>query len=330
MPTQIYMPLRSNAAWFGDDAAQARLERELKTNLALYDYVLLQDGRVQIVAGNDGQGFVMPHTAASFPGDRTKIDYVQPGSAFGVIANGVQILASTCEIGYEVDFFPIVSQAGYQDATFIRWVQYEPTEVVCSKITSQVLCDLSDRNLLALLPANAFVRKQVLEGLYRDSVVAHGLKVPFTVDFHAMRVAQEQWKRAQTAPAFEAPQKLYRHWLNLNLPDLSQLSWQQLYDFRESDVGRSFREMIHGVTTRAKEVMLAADDQRDLDQWLARELSKELLYELSNRVTTPASTVLSMASNLIPFGCIYGLAKDVSSFDADQNSWVSLVRGYQI
>jgi hypothetical protein len=328
MATQIYMPLRSNAGWFGNSDARKRLERQIKTNLVLYDQLLFQDGRFEITAGDDGQGMQIWFPASSFPGDRKRIEYFPPGGEFGVVAGEKAILRSISETGYSVDFFPIIHEARLEHATFIRWSNDDVLPEFRSAIETRVRDEILTQKFDAVLPENNYIRRHLLEGLYRDALLAHFYKCPFSVDSGVSRVIRLQQEQAIEHWADEIPCTFYQYWVNLELPDLSELGWEEVCEFRESDAGQSFRAMVQRISCRMRKVLPETNDQRDLDHWIGREFNQELLSELSRRVTSTTRTLASLALNVIPFGFIPSALKDLKALDADETSWVSLVKGY--
>lgn len=330
MPSEIYIPLRSNAAWFGDSDAKANLVRQFKANLVLYDRLRIQDGRYHVSAGTNNQGIQIPFRGDSYPGDRTKINYSAPGAPFGITVQGQTLLNSISEVTYEVDFLPIITEARLEDASCIHWCDFKLIPVIESGIRQRVVSDLHDQGLCRLLPSNRYIRQFMLESLYYDATVANAQKLPFCVDHNTFPLIDEQKRRAAQSLSEEIPSAVFRYWLNLQLPDVTQLSWQEVYEFRESDIGRSFREMIHRIAGRVSEVVAHADDQQDVDQWVSREFSKELLEALSSRIKSPHSTVVNVLLNFIPFGSLASMAMDASGLEADQNSWVALVQGYKL
>ena len=171
--TRVFMPLRSNAAWFGDADCRERLERQIKTYLVLYDHIIFENGRYRITAGVDGQGIEMMCPGDSYPGDRSKISFFPPGDEFGVEFGGKQLLSSTSQSAYEVDYLPIVRDAGLEHAGCVRWSDNDIKPEFKNAITQRVSQDLHGKALHDVLPENSYLRKHILEALYRDSL---GLK----------------------------------------------------------------------------------------------------------------------------------------------------------
>ena len=120
----IFMPLRSNAAWFESDDTRSRLDRQVKVNLMLYDRIVFQNGRWHMTAGDDGQG--MEFLNHNVPDDHRKtISYCVKGGEFGVMMNDVAVMHSRAQTAYEADFFPLVQDAGLNDTTAYDWLNGE-------------------------------------------------------------------------------------------------------------------------------------------------------------------------------------------------------------
>jgi len=320
------VPVRSNAAWFGDTHCQERLTRQIKTYLVLYDRIIFENARYRITAGRDGQGVEVLLPGTSFPGDRSQISFFSPGAQFGVSVDGTALMSTTLEVAYEVDFFPMLHRAGLENSSFIEWSDRDITPGLKNAISQRVSRDLLSSELCDALPPNKYLGKQMLQGLYRDSLLAHFLKTPFCVAPNVTPVLLVQRRRAKLQWMAELPGAFFEHWLNMELPDFAAFSWDDLADFRESRAGVSFRRMVHDVCQRVTEILPDVKDQRDLDHWLAVEFNRELLTELFCRMTTRTSVVTSICLNFLPFGFIPAIAKDVRALFVDQASWLSVVR----
>jgi hypothetical protein len=326
--TQIYVPLRCNAGWFGDPDCRQRLERKLKIYSVLYDQVLFEDGRCHVSAGVDNQGMQMRWPGASYPGDRKKISFFAPESKFGVAFGGKQLFQSASFSSYEIDFLPIVCDAGIEDSTFIRWSNLKISPQLDGRIKQQVEADIAGKNYQGCLPENKYLASFLLESVYRDCSAARHLKLPFSVDLHSAPIIDRLRQNARMAYPVELPTALFDYWLTLDLPDFASLSWSEVCDLRETDAGISFRRMIHDVANRAKAALPDIHEQHDCESWLAKEFNKEVLKELSNRIVSPRKAVASLCLNIIPFGIFPSVAKDISALCSEQESWVSLVREY--
>lgn len=114
MRSQVFIPLRSNAAWFGSPETRSHLERQIKVNLMLYDRLIFQNGRYRMTAGFDEVGMEM--WDPNYPEERRKeISYCVQGGEFGVETNGISVMRSRAETDLEVDFYPIIHESGLYD-----------------------------------------------------------------------------------------------------------------------------------------------------------------------------------------------------------------------
>lgn len=325
-PTTIFLPLRSNAAWFENADSRERLEREMKSCLALYDHVLLEDGRIRLTAGEDGQGMNirLPKNLQGL--DRTKITYFEKGRPFSIRAGDKPIMQSTCDTAYDVDFYPIAHAAGLENVSFVRWTEDGLNNDVRDLIDRQIESDLRNEALLKVLPPNRYLRKEVLRGLYGDAILAQCYNMPFCVDHHCEPILSLWQARAKSTSTVALPEIAYEIWVNLDLPDFAALSWNEVLELRESDAGISFRRMLHSVCRRAAEALPHISDRREIQDVVFREFALEVVRELSARTKTGARTALSLALNFISFGTVAGVATELADFGRDQASWVSLIK----
>jgi len=109
--SKIFLPLRSNAAWFVEEQARSELERRIKIYMVLYDEITFQDGRYVSRAGETGSfDILMP--SDRYPGDRTSISFCKPGHNFSVAVAGQKIIEGKAQVAYETDFYPIIQTLG--------------------------------------------------------------------------------------------------------------------------------------------------------------------------------------------------------------------------
>ena len=80
----LYLPLRSNARWFRDEATHAAFEARLKTCLVLYDKLFIQDGRYELTFWQDGQHLewlIPPHMLG---GVERRHRFAETGAPMGI------------------------------------------------------------------------------------------------------------------------------------------------------------------------------------------------------------------------------------------------------
>lgn len=323
--TSILLPVRSNGAWFSNAEARSRLERQIKVNLLLYDKLLVQDGIYHVTAGVDGQGMSMFMPGDDVPTDRRKTEYFQAGSPFGVEVGGKQVMRSVSEFSYVVDYYPILHEAGLVDAEYIEWVYGDLAEPYKSNAKRQADADWDAADSSGVLPQNHYIKKEVLQGIYIDGLLANLLRQPFSVDYHAAPVIEWKQKKAMAFWKDELPPMFFDCWLYFDLPDFSNRSWNEVCKIRESAAGRDFRSLVARVAGRIETARAELADPREVSESLKREFTREIIEELLARRTTPTDALINLGLNLVPFGLVPSTLKDVSTLCKEGASWVSLM-----
>src|SRR4051812_28993048 len=109
----IFLPLRSNAAWFASQDYRQVLEQRLKNLALVYDQLVVQDGRYHRVVGESNAfDIMMPpeqiqdrsHLRFTSPGTPFKISIAETGTSDWHALGGGPAL-----VNYDVDFFPLFS-----------------------------------------------------------------------------------------------------------------------------------------------------------------------------------------------------------------------------
>ena len=124
--SQLFLPLRSNAAWFTSADTRDALERRMKQYALLYDQVVLQNGRYRFVAVDSGgvETYVPPGVDDE---SRLSIDYYTPGSEFAVRISADPdgewhpLIAGQTRASYAADFLPILHDAGMLSGDYFAW-----------------------------------------------------------------------------------------------------------------------------------------------------------------------------------------------------------------
>jgi hypothetical protein len=189
MPTHIYFPLRSNAAWFGSQEARSRLERQFKINLMLYDRLILEDGRWHMSAADDGRQGMEINLGPKHISDeqRRKIWYFKAGEVFGVQANDKTVLRASAGVSYEVDFYPILYDAGLLETACYDWVNGSASLTSEGKQEVERLTDRLIQDFAADLPTNQYARKAFVRNVITDSLTSQLVGLPVSIDFRRHR-----------------------------------------------------------------------------------------------------------------------------------------------
>jgi|GEM_PF-2037356 len=319
----IYMPLRSNAAWFESDDTRSRLDRQVKVNLMLYDRIRFQNGRWKMTAGEDGQG--MEFLVHEVPGDRHEISYCAKGDEFGVMVNNTTVLRSRAQTAYEADFYPLIHDAGLYDTAAYDWFN---GDVELNFEFKQHLTAVADRLIREgedVLPQNSYLRKCLVNGLLKDSVTAHLLKMPLSVDYTVAPLIVKQMQATWLRVDPELKALAYDRWIRFNLPDFGEWSWDQVLEVRESPAGMDFRQMVRRVCTNVKAAIASGATEPDIDNLIGIQIVKELIAEVQKRRPTVGSTAFGLLLNVIPFGNLVDSGKELLTLATEHDSWFGIV-----
>jgi hypothetical protein len=325
MGTRIFLPLRSNTAWFSDAEAIGRFERLLRIHIALYDRIVLEDGILRLSCDDDGQGFVFTIPPNNTSADRTKLSFCEPGGSFAIAVGGQTVLHGKQSYGCNADFKPILHRAGLNGATYFQWLFGDLVPELKQQTDRLAAVDLEDDGLLSSLPEQPFLQKELLKGFYRDAVIAHENHMTLGIDRHM--AAFLEWKRSHAgglglpSPAYA----LLEHWVTLNLPDFSQFSWEQIHELHESDVGEDLRRMVERICSSVISALSNQPTKEDLDSLVASAFNKELIAEVRSRRAGVTRCAVNMLLNFVPYGGVISGMLDANDLTRDRASWISLL-----
>jgi hypothetical protein len=281
MPSQVFMPLRSNAGWFESPDTRKALERQIKVNLMIYDRVIFQNGRWHMTAGYDSQGMEMPPTFYKFSDEqRRHISYGAKGSHFGIQMGDVPILQSTAEISLNADFYPILYDAGLLETTCYRW-QEKDSAITKLPGADRAISDIVEA-CADVLPNNRFARRCLVEGFIKDSLLAQAMKVPMTVDYQVSPFVLKHHHFLLDKFEPDMRRRFFDRWVSVDLPDFSDFTWDEIIDARESQAGIAFREMVARVCATVTKAVADGADESDIDHLVLVGITKELIAELTN------------------------------------------------
>ncbi|MFH1671809.1 MAG: hypothetical protein ABIF87_00040 [Pseudomonadota bacterium] len=322
--SKIFLPLRSNAAWFVEEQARSELERRIKIYMVLYDEIIFQDGRYVSRAGETGSfDILMP--SDRYPGDRTSISFCKPGHNFSVVIAGQKIIGGKAQVAYETDFYPIIHDSGLFGMDYFKWNSIDISnedKQVAQKIATT---DLNNEEIVKSIQRQYFIRKNVLESLFIDSILSFRLRLPFLTDFRMLSIIKQKNNefKLHFEPSIEG--LFFDNWISMELPDFSYMSWEKVHEIRESEAGQNFRLMIAKLSTSVQEKLSEIDDERDIEKIVNWEFFKETIDEFRHFSPTYSEFGLNIGLNLIPYGAFIGTMKDFSNLLEYHNSWVTLL-----
>lgn len=327
MTNRIYLPLSSNLGWFKDKSTQKELECYLKSATVVYDILHLQDGRLHLTAGEDGQGMHFHYPKDSYAGDRTVFDEQPVGSAFGVSIDGRSVMQSTSAFSVNVDFLPIVHSAGMVDMDFISWENLALTQELKWKAESLARSKQFSGSLNKTLPANPYLSKQLLASYYSDATLAYLIKMPFLVDRGTAPLAFELARQNGAVLTASPTDMSLRSWKELAMPDFGEWSWDEILDFRLSASGKDFRKMVSRLSNCIRDGYASGASDREVIDAAKIVLTNELVSELVARRKSVWSVAFGLVLNVIGLNIatVAGGGSDLKQAIKDDRSWTNVL-----
>jgi hypothetical protein len=331
--TKMFLPLRSNAAWFSTPETRYELESRLKNYMVIYDEIILQNGRYKCIVGETGSFDVMIPPNDNF-GKRKSISYLEPGQkfSFSVKADNeedyTQLLGGEARVSYEVDFLPILHDANLLNSEYISWVNLDLRQKDKNLAKKNAKEDKKDKELSEILPNNHFQKNKIIESFYIDSLMAHFMKIPFSVDYNILSLIN--WKREKILKKWkpEINSLIYNNWVSLDLPYFGDLTWEEVHNIRTSKAGKDFREMLQRIASKTSKYMPEIEDYNELKDLINREIMNELIEELMSRIKDPKKAIFDIGMNFIPYSFLYSSGEEVYDLIKDGHSWVYLLKKY--
>ena len=318
--SKIFLPLRSNTGWFSNSETQRQLERQLKTFVMLFDRLYVQDGRFILNVWSNGHlhYWTAPHRIHA---DRGQVTYYEEGSSATFEVEGHAIFDGPTILSRNVDFFPILHAARMDEMDYVTWWNFDASDSTKSTSSTNARAALNDSTIRDAIPGNDFVRDVAAQALFTDALMATDLKMPFVVDAGLQPLIDALRKREISKLDVAIPGILYHTWIDLNLPDFSVCSWEEIRRLRESPAGEDFRTMVKSIAAKVQ-AALPELNQSDIEHLVQREFSLELIDELKSRIVTPGSACVSFGTNFLSVGAVQPFVQ----LGFDQASWISLLR----
>ncbi len=310
--TRCVFPLRTSVEWF-DHPASPAIDGRAKQAAVLYDEVVFEDGLFEIDI-TDGGAVQIWHPPESATEERlaranhpleigTPVIFsvgAQPAQGIPAAPEDMRVMMAgalkqryVAELVSSVlahvaefnDGWAQIAFTGHMNASdFDRWLPHRSTRAVWDK---------------ALMPelgeSNQWLRDFVIKSFDRDAALAAALDADFHVSplFEPMVRARGPEGLSGTA-AHDALSYLF--------PDVTDLPWEVVMEFRAHDASREARSKLHGAIARTRQDgMLAADNALTRDMLFAeKELRKR--HSLSERLTRIAVSVIPMAGGPLAEG----------------------------
>jgi hypothetical protein len=329
----LLIPLRSNAAWFANEAAQAALEARIKAAVVTHDELIFQDGRYAVTVWDTGRAERMLLPGAMPEEERQQIRYYKPGSSseIRIRADGGEawhpiIGGPTIEI-LEVDYVPILTSSDLRNADFVTLQSFTATDDAANAFKRQAARDRAVPELMRALGAKVFQEAPITEALYFDSGLAKQLSAPFMTDLRVAdfikaknrHLARDFWTVDLRLPILDTT-------MGVVLPDFTDLPWDQVMRIRESGAGRDLRRHLAAAAQEIAETATEMRDPKDLVILIQKHYLHQLSALIRDENPTVRKALVNLAANLLPsVGTLVSTAADIAGIVAHKGSWVALI-----
>ncbi|MFH1852753.1 MAG: hypothetical protein ABIA75_10440 [Candidatus Neomarinimicrobiota bacterium] len=292
-----------------------------------YDEITLQNGRFTCTVGETGAiDMFVPIDQI----DRTKIRYFKPGETFKLLIGPIgevptqEVFGGRAIAYYEVDYFPILNDAEISNEPYLKWINVDLNDQDKRTAKEEIKKDKADLENIEGLPDFRLYKNKIIEAFYFDSLLAFRLNKSFLVHKNIYPIIDKKNQNIQRwYPSIN--NLFFSNWIKLGLPDFGNSSWEKVHELRQSIIGKDFRRMISDISIRVYNEMFNLKNVNDLANLINQEFSKELINEVQMRMKTQSEIVLNSAINMIPYGSVISVAKDINDFLNDKTSWVSLL-----
>lgn len=269
----------------------------------------------------------------SVPGGRDTIEYREPGAGARLeirrrpdgephtLFDGVPIES------LQVDFHPILREAGLLGQDFIEFQTYTASESGKKRIQSAADKDRKSDRLMRALGIEGFLQKPLVEALHFDAALAAELRCCFFADPRVGRFMKAKL-RESSHPSHKEDLRsnLLDVTMQLILPDFASLGWDEVIRIRESGMGRDLRRHLWAAAAEISQIVGDLDDPRDIKIVIQEHYLLELSRELRDRHPTPFKALLNLAANFLPspVSAMGALADGVNLWE-HRRSWIAMI-----
>lgn len=331
---KTFFPLRSSAGWFESQATVAALERHIKLSLICFDELIFQDGEFLLNISDTGSLWFFTPPGLK-PNEYRKLTFGK-GKDFSLqlapegSTEHVSVISGPAITSYQVDFYPILKDAGILGQEYIKGLTDDFANDVKQHFDTQINDDKSNVQITQSLSPLFLEKDDIIESYYIDSYAAHqlGASINFDSRVGSFIVAKNDQIVSQYIP--DVSSLVFDKALYLEIPDFRELSWEQIHEIRQSSAGQSFRDMIQRIQSSVAEEFANIHTIEELNEIIYKNFTREHHDEmkdfLPNGETTTIGWLFSLASLFFsPLGFTGNIVETLNLIKKSQ-SWVSLLK----
>lgn len=343
--SRVFLPLRSNIGWFQSSDLRNAVSNRVKESILLYDELHIEDGTFQadIVDGYAGP-IKWYHPPSSTPLERRTIeerDLKPTDMTIGIGPDGATsptaiIMKGNASTRFKIDYYDIFKNIELSEHKFLKFIvlqnDYNIPNDARDIIESQ---SRKDKDNFRYMHPNKVIRDLVIDNLNHDLVASILLKSSVIIDSTHHDLLKKKCCHKESPfgskPVIESI--ALREILNIEVPDFSNFTLEQVLESREERSWSEFRDFIRSITSSVKDDPEILTDAEAVKRVIQYNYTRALSRELEKRLTTGSKLGIDLGLEL-GFGCIPGLsaiptvlnvAKSAKSYWEDSGRWYAFI-----
>ena len=281
--SEIYFPLRSNVDYWNLGTLELDLESRIKLSALLFDYLVFQSGGYTAFIGPKIKFDLNIPNLGQVPDDYFSEPYPVEGGEFN-LQFGKAKFSSPAVKRYKISFQEILTRIGIEEFPWIRFddqIFTDDAKQAIKVISEQDVKTFRDDDRKTYL----LQQSQIFESLNYDWAMASLNNWGLNLD----PLHQSYLDRILTQRAFES--ETFCPPVNFDvifprLPDLTQVSWEQIVEVREHASSIEFRQKLSQGSSKMRQAFLAGESADAIRYHIMQWRDDQLITEIEQRLKT--------------------------------------------
>jgi signal transduction histidine kinase len=324
----FFFPLRSNVGYFDSPQEYLSLIGRIKQASLLYDYLVFEKGIYTATVWDRGvfDTWMPPDQVSDATLDDMRDSFKPTGdeSALWIQPEGgepVALFSGEVHRRFHCEFHSALRRLDAEDLPWIHMQSFELTDKG-KRLSSIIQNDLEGYFNEIETPINQFLKSKMVSNLSHDLAIISGMQASASLDAMYAPILYKR-SQVQPAPGFSA--------LQVALPNVSDLDWEQILELREQECLVQFRQKLISLESLITQ-MIDADviDEANYQIALHQAMMDELLRELASALPKPGAVIggaiLDLLISSIPVPGIstaISAMRGVAIVDESRKSWVT-------
>jgi len=326
--SSFFFPLRTNAGFYESPEGYLNLIEKIKQASLVYDKLIFEGGLYSSTFWETGHWDVY-HSPSSV--EKQQLEWMKKNftptggeSAIFVQAGNeepVPLVSGEVVRRFQCEFHSVLSDLNAASLPWIEEETFELTEI--GKQRTKEMANFLLNGFRAAIPErNERIFTRVLSNFCRDMIITSGLNAAASIHgLYAMPLIHGI--SANRAPGFAA--------LDIVVPNVSQLSWEEIVELRNHPAWIEFRKKLLELETRVKAAL--PDVKEDEIQYifaLFQAFTQELTTELASYQPKTGQIIgnvaIDLVVSLIPapgLGAAFTGLRGFGAMEEAKSSWVA-------